>query len=393
MSQIIEPPEKLFTDAVAVRRDLHRHPEVGFRETRTAAIVAARLRELSMDVRQGIATTGVVGVLKGALPGRTIMLRADMDALPMPDEKDVSYRSIVDGVTHACGHDGHVATLLAAAAWIADRRAELAGTIVFCFQPAEEGLGGARLMVESGMLERFQIERAYGLHYVALIPTGIVATRAGAMMASADSFDVEITGHGGHGSAPHLSIDPVAAAGQTIVALNQIVSRRMDPVDPAVVSVCAMQSGTTYNVIPSTAHLKGTIRSFDERVRATLIERVREVCVHACATGGATADVTILDSGFPVTANDPEQAAYISRMAAQLFGAQRSIETPRVMGSEDFSYFAQRVSACFFFVGSQGGPETAFMNHHGKFDLDEQAFKTGIALMNAIAFDAPRNAP
>jgi amidohydrolase len=393
MTQTFELPEALFAEAVATRRDLHQHPELGFLEVRTAKIVATRLRELSMEVHEGIATTGVIGVLRGAKPGRTIMLRADMDALPMPDEKGVPYRSTVDGVMHACGHDGHVATLLAAAKLIADRRDELTGTIVFCFQPAEEGLGGARAMVEAGVLERFGVERAYGLHYIALAPTGVVATRPGAMMASADSFDVEITGHGGHGSAPHLTIDPVAAAAQTIVALNQIVARRTDPVAPAVVSVCAVHSGSTYNVIPSTAHLKGTIRSFDETVRAALQAQVRDVCTHACATAGATADVTLLNEGFPVTSNDPEQAAYITALAARLLGEARSVQSPQVMGAEDFSFFAQRVPACFFFVGSNGGPATAFMNHHGKFDLDERALETGVALMQAIAFDAPRNAP
>jgi hippurate hydrolase len=386
-------PEQLFAEAVATRRDLHRHPELGFRETRTAAIVAAQLRDLAIEVHEGIAVTGVIGVLRGAKPGRTIMLRADMDALPMPDEKHVDYRSTVAGVMHACGHDGHVATLLAAARLIADRRADVSGTIVFCFQPAEEGLGGARVMVEDGVLERFGVERAYGLHYLATIPLGVLATRPGPMMASADSFDVEITGRGGHGSMPHLTIDPVAAAAQSIVALNQIVARRTAAIEPAVVSVCAVHAGTTYNVIPSTAHVKGTIRAFDETLRAELQAQVRHVCMHACATAGATADVTLLNDGFPVTANDAGQAAYISALAADLLGEERSVQTPPIMGAEDFSFFAQRVPACFFFVGSNGGPDTAHVNHHGKFDLDERALETGIALMNAIAFDAPRNAP
>jgi hippurate hydrolase len=393
MSTIIEPPAALFEEAVATRRDIHRHPELGFRETRTAALVAARLRALPIEVHEGIATTGVLGVLRGAKPGRTIMLRADMDALPMPDEKTVDYHSTVPGVMHACGHDGHVATLLAAAKWIADRRDQLSGTIVFCFQPAEEGLGGARVMVADGVLERFGIERAYGLHYVAQLPVGVVGTRPGPMMASSDSFDVEITGHGGHGSAPHQAIDPIAAAAQTIVALNQIVARRTDPIKTAVVSICAVNSGTTYNVIPSTARLKGTVRAFEEEVRTALHDQVREICTHACATAGASAEVRMLNDGFPVTANDPDQAAYLSNLAVGLFGAERSVETPPVTGAEDFSFFAQRVPACFFFVGSNGGPQSAFMNHHGKFDLDERALQTGIALMNALAFDAPSNAP
>jgi hippurate hydrolase len=390
---MIDIPERLFTEAVAIRRDLHRHPELGFHETRTAAIVAARLRALAIEVHEGIATTGVIGVLRGAKPGRTIMLRADMDALPMPDEKDVDYRSTVAGVMHACGHDGHVATLLAAAELIADRREDLRGTIVFCFQPAEEGLGGARVMVADGVLERFGVERAYGLHYMGILPVGVVATRPGPLMASADAFDVAITGHGGHGSMPHRAIDPIAAAGQTIVALNQIVARRTDPLQPAVVSICAVAGGTTYNVIPTTAHLKGTIRAFDARVRDDLIAQVRHVCMHACATAGATGDVQLVNDGFPVTANDPDQAAYVSRLAATVLGDERSTDTPPMMGAEDFSFFAQRVPACFFFIGSNGGPSTAFTNHHGKFDLDERAMQSGIAMMHALAFDAPGNAP
>jgi amidohydrolase len=385
-------PEKLFTEAVATRRDLHRYPELGFCETRTAAIVAKRLRELAMEVHEKIATTGVIGVLRGTKPGRTIMLRADMDALPLPDEKDVAYRSTVPGVMHACGHDGHVATLLAAAKLIADRREDLSGTIVFCFQPAEEGLGGARAMVEAGLIERFGIERAYGLHYFSSFETGVVATRPGPMMAASDSFDVEITGVGGHGSAPHRSIDPIAAAAQSITALNQIVARRTDPLAPAVVSVCAVHSGTTYNVIPSTARLKGTIRSFDPDVRTELLAQVGDVCSHACATAGATAEMRLLNDGYPVTANDPEQAAYIKALTTKLFGAERSVECPQRMGAEDFSFYAQLVPACYMFVGSKGGPDTAFTNHHGRFDLDERALKTGIALMHAIAFNAPANA-
>jgi len=386
-------PADVIDDAVALRRDIHRHPELGFRETRTAALVAARLRELPIEVHEGIAVTGVIGVLRGTRPGRTIMLRADMDALAMPDEKDVDYRSTIPGVMHACGHDGHVATLLAAARLIADRRDGLAGTIVFCFQPAEEGLGGARVMVDEGVLERYGVERAYGLHYSALFSTGVVATRSGPMMASADSFDVTIAGYGGHGSAPHRAIDPIAAAGQTIVALNQIVARRIDPVAPSVVSVCAMHAGTTYNVIPSEAHLKGTIRAFDDVTREQLKAHVAHVCTHASATAGATADVTWLNDGFPVTANDPAQAAYLAALAARTLGKENAIETAPIMGAEDFSFFAQRVPACFFFVGSNGGPSTAYTNHHGKFDLDERALSTGIALLHAIAHDAPRNAP
>jgi hippurate hydrolase len=395
LPQAIVVPDSLVAEAVETRRDLHRHPELGFHEVRTAGLVASRLRELGIEVHERIATTGVIGILKGAKAGRTVMLRADMDALPMPDEKgeEVEYRSTAPGVMHACGHDGHVATLLGTARAVAARREELAGTLVFCFQPAEEGLGGARAMRESGFLERFGVERAYGLHYTSQLPTGVFGTRPGPLLASADSFDVEITGYGGHGSSPHLAIDPVAAAAESIVALNAIVARRTDPVQPAVVSVCAVEAGTTYNVIPTRAHLKGTIRAFDEGVRAALREQVRDVCAHACAILGASATTAILNDGFPVTVNDAEQAAYVARLAARVLGGERALEIPQIMGAEDFSYFAQRVPACFFFVGSNGGPATAFPNHHGRFDLDERALRTGIALMNELAFDAASNAP
>jgi hippurate hydrolase len=248
-------------------------------------------------------------------------------------------------------------------------------------------------MVEHGVLERFGIERAFGLHYGSTLPVGVLGTRPGPFMASADSFEVEIVGRGGHGSAPHLSSDPIAASAETIVALQQIVSRRIDPLEPAVVSVCSMHSGTTYNVIPSTAKLQGTLRAFNEDVRAELKRQIEHVCTHAAATAGATAHVKIIDDGFPVTANDPDQAAYILALAAATVGEERVVEAPPVMGAEDFSYFAQRVPACFFFVGSNGGESTAFMNHHGRFDLDERAFVTGIKVMTAIALDAPRNAP
>src|SRR5580658_2401867 len=223
----LDVPRSLFDDAVAVRRDLHRHPELGFAETRTSGLVADRLRHLGIDVVTGIAKTGVVGVLKGSRPGRTIMLRADMDALPMPDESTHEYRSSIDGIAHACGHDGHVAILLGAAALLADGRDDLAGTVVFFFQPAEEGGGGAREMVNEGALERFGVERAYGLHLTSLLPVGVTAFRAGPLMASADTVDITIRGRGGHASLPHTAVDPIFAASSVVVALQQVVSRHI----------------------------------------------------------------------------------------------------------------------------------------------------------------------
>jgi amidohydrolase len=388
----LDVPQELFASAVEMRRDLHRHPELGFAEHRTAGIVATHLRALGIDVHEGIATTGVIGVLRGARPGRTIMLRADMDALPMPEESEHDYRSQNDGVTHACGHDGHVAILAAAATLLAARRADIAGTIVFCFQPAEEGGGGAKRMVDEGVLERFGVERAYGLHLTSLLPVGVTAFRAGPLMASADNIDLTIRGRGGHASLPHTAVDPIFTASSVVVGLQQIVSRHIDPVEPAVISVCSLHAGTTYNVIPGEATMKGTVRTFNEGVRAQMPERIRQVVAGTCDAAGATFDLTYTQ-GFPVTANDAEQTVYVRDLAAKTIGEARVVPSPPVMGSEDFSYFAQRVPACFYFLGGCSGDSTSYPNHHGKFDIDERALETGIALTVALALDAPVKAP
>jgi amidohydrolase len=371
---------------------LHRHPELGFAEHRTSSIVADRLQRAGLEVHTGIARTGVVGVLRGLRPGRTVMLRADMDALPMPEENDVAYRSSVDGVTHACGHDGHVAILLGAARMLADRREDIAGNVVFCFQPAEEGGGGARVMVEDGLIERFGVERAYGLHLTSLLPTGVTAFRAGPLLASSDEIDLVVRGRGGHASLPHKSVDPILTASSIVVGLQQIVSRQVDPIEPVVISICSMHAGTTTNVIPSEAALLGTVRTFNEEIRAQMPERIRRVVAGICDAAGASFDLRCT-SGFPVTSNDADQTAYVRALAVSQLGDARVIASPPVMGSEDFSYFAQRVPSCFYFLGSMSDERTSYPNHHGRFDIDERALETGIRMMMALALDAPQSAP
>jgi amidohydrolase len=385
-------PGDVVDDVVALRRDLHRHPELGFEERRTAEIVATRLRGLGYEVTTGIGITGVAGVLRGTKPGKTVMLRADMDALPIDEENGTAYASTHAGVMHACGHDGHVAMLLGAATLIARRREELAGTIVLCFQPAEEGRGGAKAMLDDGFFERFAIERAYGLHLASAHPTGIVGLRAGPFYASSDSIEITIEGKGGHGAAPHLSIDPIFVAGTFIVAVQQIVSRQIDPIEPAVVTIGAIHGGTTHNVIPSRVSLLGTVRAFDAGVRAQMAERIERVLRGICESAGATYRFDYLWR-YPVTSNDAEQSAYVRQVAERELGTERVIEAPRLMGAEDFSYFAERVPACFFTVGSNGGPESAWPHHHARFDVDEGALATGVAMMTALALDAPVNAP
>jgi len=392
VSPAVVVPDDVVDDVVALRRDLHRHPELGFEEHRTAEVVAARLRALGYEVTTGIGVTGVAGVLRGAAPGKTVMLRADMDALPIVEESGAPYASSTAGVMHACGHDGHVAMLLGAAALIARRRAELAGTIVLCFQPAEEGRGGAKAMLDDGFFERFGIERAYGLHLASAHPTGIVGLRPGPFYASSDSIEITIEGKGGHGAAPHLSVDPIFVAGSFVVAVQQVVSRQIDPIEPAVVTIGAIHAGTTHNVIPSRATLLGTVRAFDADVRARMAERIERVLRGVCESSGATYKFDYVWR-YPVTSNDAEQTQYVRALAERELGTERVIEAPRLMGAEDFSYFAERVPACFFTVGSNGGPDSAWPHHHARFDVDERALATGVAMMTALAFDAPAMAP
>jgi amidohydrolase len=389
MTATIELPGRLLDDVVALRRDLHAHPELGFEEVRTAGIVAARLRALGYEVHEGIAVTGVVGVMRGARPGKTVMLRADMDALPMPEEVDSPYRSTVEGKMHACGHDGHVAMLLGAAELIAARRTELSGTVVLCFQPAEEGKGGARAMVAEGMLERFGVERAFGLHLYSQLPTGILGFREGPFYASSDSIEITIHGHGGHGAAPHLSIDPIQVAAEFIVLLQKVVSRQIDPLEPAVVTIGSIHGGTTHNVIPGSVRLLGTVRAFDAGVRENMAERIERVLRGVCETSRARYDFEYLWR-YPVTSNDAVQNAYAFALAQREFGPERVVTSAKHMGAEDFSFFAERVPSCYFVLGCRSDERTGFPHHNGKFDIDEAALGTGVRMMTALALDATR---
>jgi amidohydrolase len=392
MSTTLEVSPRLLEAVVAIRRDLHAHPELGFEETRTAAIVARRLRDLGYEVHEGIATTGVVGVLRGNRPGKTIMLRADMDALPLPEEVDSPYASTVAGKMHACGHDGHVAMLLGAAELLAGRKDQIAGTLVLCFQPAEEGKGGARAMVAEGMLERFGIERAYGLHLFSQLPTGVLGFREGPFYASSDSIEITIVGHGGHGAAPHLSVDPILVAAEFVASVQKVVSRQIDPLEPAVVTVGAFHGGTTHNVIPSTVKLMGTVRAFNHEVREKMAERIERVLRGVCEASGATYQYEYLWR-YPVTSNDAMQTEYARSVAEREFGAERVFTSEKHMGAEDFSFFAEKVPACYFTVGSRGSDRSGFPHHHGKFDIDEAALETGVRIMTALGLDAGAHAP
>jgi amidohydrolase len=384
--QSLAVSDRLFAETVALRRDLHAHPELAFAEHRTAGIVVERLRALGIETHAGIGGTGVVGLLSGAHPGPTIMLRADMDALPMPEENDVPYVSQMPGVTHACGHDAHVAMLLGAAQLLAASTGEIHGRIAFVFQPAEEGGGGALAMLEDGLIERFGIERAYGLHVGTVLPSGVFGLRPGPLMASVDSFDLVVEGMGGHGAMPQFSVDPIVVAAEVVGSLQRVVSREIDPIEPAVVTIGAINGGTTYNVIPPRVAMKGTVRALSDTTRNAMEGRIRRIAEHTCAAANATCTLDWHPS-YPVTSNDPAETAFVRATLAAEFGDARVLEIPPIMGSEDFSYYAQRVPACFWFLGAADATHR-FPNHHPAFDIDENAMIAGIAAHAAVALAA-----
>ncbi len=392
MTVTIPLAQGLVDEVVSIRRDVHAHPETAFQERRTASLVAGRLRRLGYEVHEGIGKTGVVGVLAGARTGRTIMLRADMDALPITEETTHSFRSQSAGTMHACGHDGHVAILLGAAALIADRRDELAGTLCLVFQPAEEGAGGAKAMLDDGLFDRFPIERAYGLHLSSKYPSGVLGFREGPMYASSDSVEIEILGVGGHGSAPHDAVDPIYTAASFIASVQQVISRQIDPLEPAVVTIGSIHGGTIHNVIPRTCRMLGTVRAFSESVRERMAERIERVLHACCEASGAHYEFAYFDR-YPVTSNDPHQTRYARNLARATFGDEPVVEATKLMGAEDFSFYAERVPACFYTLGCSAGPDTSHPHHSSLFDLDEACLPVGVAMMTALALHAARNAP
>jgi len=385
------------------RRDIHQHPELSNRETRTAGIVAEHLRALGMEVRTGVAHTGVVGLLKGGKPGPVVALRADMDALPVTEEVDLPFRSTAKGqyngqdvgVMHACGHDAHVAILMGVAQVLAGMREQLPGTVKFIFQPAEEGppageKGGAIYMIEQGVLDDPRPDAIFGLHVIAGIPAGQITWRAGPLMASADWVTIRVDGRQTHGAWPWRGIDPVVTASQIVVGLQNIVSRQIDvSKEPAVVTIATIHGGARKNIIPDRVEMSGTIRSFDEDMRADIHARIRHVAQHIAHANHAQAEVEI-EKAVAVTTNDD---ALTERMLPTLrrVGAQAGLKMqPRVMVAEDFSYFQQRVPGLFFFLGitpRDQEMEKAAPNHSPLFFVDESALIHGVRALSALAVD------
>jgi amidohydrolase len=388
--------EAILPDVIEIRRRLHRRPEMGLHLPATQAVIADELRRLGLDPRLGGTTTSVVAVIEGSRPGPSTLLRADMDALPLGEDTGLDFASEVEGVMHACGHDTHVAMLLGAARLLVERTTDLRGRVLLMFQPGEEGFHGARFMLDEGLLEDGEhgaagVERAVALHISTRYPSGVVALRPGAMLASADRIEGRVVGRGGHASTPHLALDPVYVAAEFVVALQSIVSRRVDAFDPAIVSITRLDGGTTNNIIPESVAFEGTIRTVSEGMRTKVGDWVRQVAAGVAATHGATIDLEIVP-GYPVTMNDPGSVARFRELAVAVAGeaALDDLAAP-VMGAEDFSYVLQRVPGLMAFLGARPAsvdPATAPQNHSNRVVFDEAAMAVGVALYAAAALEA-----
>jgi amidohydrolase len=392
MIDFLNEAKQLFPYTQSLRRDFHMHPELGFREFRTAGIVAQELEALGIEVTKGVGKTGVVGLLEGATPGPTLMLRFDMDALPIVEETGAEYASQNPGVMHACGHDGHTAIGLTVAKILNSHRDQLAGTIKFCFQPSEEGnngedVGGAEMMMRDGVLESPKVDMSLALHLWNEKPLGWAGITEGATMAGAEIFTVKVTGKGGHGANPHATIDPVVAAVNIVNALQTIVSRNVAPRETAVVSVTQIHAGTAFNVIPQEAMLNGTIRTFDSGVRRKVLERCEQIARSVGEGMGCQVEIEFKRITSTVV-NDAAIAAKVQETAQRVLPESDFDSGYQTMTAEDMGFIQEKVPGCYFFVGSNNkARHLDYGHHHPKFDFDEEALIRGSALMAAAAVD------
>ena len=368
---------------VALRRDIHREPELGFDTERTAKKVLAALEGLPLDIRTGVAENGVVATLKGEGDGPTVGLRADMDALPILEETGLPFASENEGKMHACGHDGHTSRLVGAAHALSGMRERLNGTVRFFFQPAEEGEGGGKVMVEEGVAD--DVSSIFALHLWPGLPFGKAATKAGPIMAAADAFEITVRGTGGHGAMPHLSADAIAMAAQIVTALQTVVSREVDPVEPAVLTVGEIGAGTAYNIIPETARLGGTVRTLNEDLRRRMPERIEQLARGVAR--GMRGDIEFdYEFSYPVTVNDEDAARRALSVAGELFGEENTIELPNPsMGAEDFAYFLEKMPGAFIWLGV--GEDVSGL-HTPTFAFEEEILPLGSALLTALALES-----
>ncbi|NOG70138.1 M20 aminoacylase family protein [Roseicella sp. DB1501] len=358
------------------RQDFHAHPELGFEERRTSDIVARKLESWGIEVHRGLATTGLVGVLRNGSGTRSIGLRADMDCLPMTEQNDVPHRSTVPGRMHACGHDGHTATLLGAARYLAETR-NFDGTVHFIFQPAEEGGGGGQVMVQEGLFERFPCDAVYGIHNDPTLPLGEAKVVPGTVLAASDRVSITIRGIGGHAARPHVAVDPVLVGAHVLVALQGLVSRRTDPLDSAVLSITMFQAGSAMNVIPDAAELKGTVRTLRPETRDMMERLIARVAESTAAAHEAEAEV-VYTRLYPPTVNHPEETARAAQAAARVLGAAKVIgDAPPIMGGEDFSFMLLARPGAFVMIGQKEADRGDVPVHHPRYDFNDAMLPVG----------------
>jgi carboxypeptidase Ss1 len=389
---LIEEVKRVEPRIIEIRRSIHQKPELAYHETATAKLVARELKSLGIEVKTHVGGTGVVGLLRSGKNGRVVGLRADMDALPVQENVDVEFRSKRKGVMHACGHDTHVAMLLGAAMLLVKHRRELAGDVKFLFQPAEEegGRGGAKPMIEAGAMENPHVDNVFGLHISSDFPSGTFGVRGGAFMAKPDAFRIRVIGRGGHGAAPHKTVDPVYAAAQVILALQGVSSRMVNPIRPFVISVCSVHGGTKDNIIPDEVVLEGTMRTLERDTRAKAMVDIRRAVAAVCQAFGARCEIEFKKDTYPVTYNDEKAAERVVRVLRKIRGSKTRVMDQR-LGAEDMSRFLQRAPGVFYYLGtinrSKGCTEP---NHSSRFKVDEDTLKFGAVSLAAVALEFSR---
>ncbi|KEO77574.1 M20 family metallopeptidase [Paenibacillus polymyxa] len=373
-------------ELIAWRRHLHQHPELSFEETNTSAFIADQLRSFGIEVRTNVGGNGVLAFLEGGQPGRTIAFRADFDALPIQDEKEVPYKSTVPGVMHACGHDGHTAALLGVARVLSHNRETLKGKLVFIFQHAEEKPpGGAKFMIEDGCLDG--VEAVYGIHLASEIPFGKIGLKSGPAMAAVDAFTIQINGKGGHGARPHQTVDSIVIGSQIVNGLQQVVSRRVDPIESAVLTIGVFQAGTAFNVIADKAKIEGTVRTFNKEVRKEVENEIRSIVKGLTEAYHAGYEMDYLN-GYPSLVNAEVETERVRELIGRLYGADAFLDLKPVMGAEDFAYYLEQRPGAFIHVGARNEDErTHFAHHHPHFDFDERALLVSGHIFLALALE------
>ncbi len=387
MDRVTELARKHQERIVAWRRSLHQIPELANEEVKTSGLVADALAEMGLEVREGVAGTGVVALLKGARPGKVVGLRADMDALPLVERTGLSFASVHEGQMHACGHDSHMAMVLGAAMVLSELESELNGKVKFIFQPAEEEghIGGAGPMIDAGALRNPKVDYIFGLHVWPDEPSGKIGYKQGALMASTDTFYITVKGKGGHGAKPHQTVDPVVAAAHLVVALQTMASREADPLEPFVMTVGKLTAGTVHNIIPSEAYLEGTLRTVREETRMSLKDRLERMASGVTSSFGARYELRI-DEGYSATINDPEVTAEAVEVLAGVFGREALVEVPLTMGGEDFSRYLQAIPGSFFFLGTRNEAKGLTASIHSPhFQVDEDVLPLGSASLAKLA--------